>query len=241
MGNLKKYVDVYGFKVFSRTKKECIEEIFSAKSPIHVVSGNPEVLYALNENTSLREGIESKNTLIIPDGIGTKIASKLNKNPVVEKIAGIEVMMDIVERCERENKSIFLLGATDESLIACKKTLESKYPNLNICGYANGYFDFDNPKEVLDTIKEANPYAIFVAMGCPKQETFIVNYMNTLPSNIYMGVGGSFDVIGGIKKRAPKLMINLGLEWLYRVYKEPFRIKRLLVIPKFLCKSYFYK
>lgn len=239
MDNLKKYVDIYGFKIFSRTKKECIDEIFSAEKPIHVVSGNPEVLYTIKDDISLMEGIKCNNTLIIPDGIGTKIASNFNKTPIKEKIAGIEVMEDIVNRCATEGKSIFLLGATDESLLGCKRALENKYPNLNVSGYANGYFDFNNPKIVLDKIKKANPYAIFVAMGCPKQESFIMSNMNTLPCKIYMGVGGSFDVIGGIKKRAPKVMINLGLEWLYRVYKEPFRIKRLYVIPRFLYKAYF--
>lgn len=241
MTSLKKYVEIYGFKVFSRTKKECIDEIFSAEKPIHVVSGNPEVLYTINNDTLLRKKIESKNNLIIPDGIGTKIASKLNKDSLIERIAGVDVMLDIIERCSKENKPIFLLGATDESLLACKKALEIKYPNLNISGYNNGYFNVNESKEIIDKIKDSKPYAIFVAMGCPKQESFILDNIDILPCNIYMGVGGSFDVIGGIKKRAPKIMINLGLEWLYRVYKEPFRIKRLYIIPKFLYKSYFYK
>lgn len=84
------------------------------------------------------------------------------------------------------------------------------------------------------TLKQ--PYVLFVAMGCPRQETFIAKYMNVLPCKVFMGVGGSFDVIAGKVNRAPKWMINIGLEWLYRVVKEPWRIKRLSSIPKFIFK-----
>ena len=109
-----------------------------------------------------------------------------------------------------------------------------EFPEINIAGYRDGYFDIDNPFELLEDIKEKKPYAIFVAMGCPRQEEFIVSYMNELPCKIFMGVGGSFDVIAEKVNRAPKWMIKLGLEWLYRVLKEPWRIKRLGSIPKFL-------
>ncbi|MEO2565689.1 WecB/TagA/CpsF family glycosyltransferase, partial [Clostridium tertium] len=119
-------------------------------------------------------------------------------------------------------------------LNACVANLIVKYPNINIVGYRNGFFDIDKVNEILNDIKEKEPYAIFVAMGCPRQEEFIVRYMEELPCKIFMGVGGSFDVIAEKVNRAPKWMIKLGLEWLYRVSKEPWRIKRLGSIPKFL-------
>ena len=109
-----------------------------------------------------------------------------------------------------------------------------EYPRLHIVGARNGFFDIENAGEIINDIKDKKPLALFVAMGCPRQEKFIVEYMNDLPVKIFMGVGGSFDVIGDKVKRAPRWMINIGMEWAYRVLKEPFRIKRLGSIPKFL-------
>ena len=100
--------------------------------------------------------------------------------------------------------------------------------------YKNGFFDLDDCGDIIEDIREKDPWAIFVAMGSPRQEKFIEEHNNELPCKIFMGVGGSFDVFAGNVKRAPKWMINMGLEWLYRVSKEPWRIKRLTSIPKFL-------
>jgi N-acetylglucosaminyldiphosphoundecaprenol N-acetyl-beta-D-mannosaminyltransferase len=174
------------------------------------------------------------NAVIIPDGIGTVVASKIIKNPVKEKIAGIEVMEEIIKKCEKESKSIYLVGAKQDVLQSCVEKLKCKYPNLNIVGNHNGYFDLNNCDYILKDIQDKKPYAIFVAMGSPRQEIFIINNMEKLPCKIFMGVGGSFDIFSGKVKRAPKWMISLGIEWLYRVSKEQWRIKRLYSIPKFL-------
>lgn len=103
------------------------------------------------------------------------------------------------------------------------------------------FFDPSDTNNIVQEIVDSKAEVLFVALGCPKQESFIIDNFDTLPAKILMGVGGSFDVIGGLKKRAPKIMISLGLEWLYRVILEPFRFKRLLVIPKFLIKSLTFK
>ena len=151
-----------------------------------------------------------------------------------EKIAGIELMKEIIKRCEDSKEGVYLLGASQESLDACVDKLLIEYPRLNIVGARNGFFDIENSDEIINDIKDKKPLALFVAMGCPRQEEFIVKHMNDLPVKIFMGVGGSFDVIGDKVKRAPSWMINIGMEWAYRVIKEPFRIKRLGSIPKFL-------
>lgn len=231
-----KYINLCGFEIFSKTKEECLNDIFKMDK-VHIVSGNPEVLYTALNNDTLSENIKSDNSIIIPDGIGVKVAATLNKLKIDEKIAGIELMNDIVHRCEKENKSVYLFGATEEVVSLCSKKLKDKFTNLNIAGYHSGYFDDKEFLNIIKDIKRCKPYAIFVALGCPKQEQFIIDNMDNLPAKIFMGVGGSFDVISGTKKRAPKIMISLGLEWLYRVYKEPFRIKRLWVIPKFILKT----
>ncbi len=227
------YINILGYEIYSQKKNDCIKEILGRKK-VHVVSGNPEILYRGLDNKKLFNNFTAESSIIIPDGVGTQIAAKLCKTPVEEKIAGIEVMKAIIEECEKEGKGIYLLGASEECINGCVKNLKRDHPNLIISGYHNGFFDIDNPGEILADIKEKKPKALFVAMGCPRQENFIIDYMEELPVEIFMGVGGSFDIIAEKLNRAPQWMINIGLEWAYRVLKEPWRIKRLGNIPKFI-------
>ncbi|MBD7910077.1 MULTISPECIES: WecB/TagA/CpsF family glycosyltransferase [Clostridium] len=227
------YTKILGYKIFNKSKSELLNEIFE-KDKVNIVSGNPEILFNGLEDKSLNENFNSEYSVIIPDGVGTVIASRMVKNPVKEKIAGIEVMKGILYKGANEGKGIYLLGAKEETLQECIKNIKKDIPTINIVGAHNGYFDLDNCDDIVQDIKDKKPWAIFVAMGCPRQENFIINNMDKLPCKIYMGVGGSFDVFAGNVKRAPKWMISLGLEWLYRVSNEPSRIKRLGVIPRFL-------
>lgn len=227
------YTNILGYKVFNKSKSELLKKIDSMDK-VNIVSGNPEVLYSGLNNEMLNHSFNSEYSIIIPDGVGTVIASKIVKSPVEEKIAGIEVMHEMLLKCAREGKGVYLLGAQEEVLQECRKNLEKTIEGLKIVGLHNGFFDLDNCKDIVDDIKKSNPWALFVAMGCPRQEKFIEEHMDELPCTFYMGVGGSFDVFAGNTTRAPKWMISLGLEWLHRVLKEPWRIKRLTSIPKFL-------
>ncbi len=229
------FTKILDYKVFSGTKKELLHYIEDFQK-VNIISGNPEILFSGMENSFLKQVYSDKSSVIIPDGIGTVIASKIIKNPVKEKIAGIEVMEEIIRKCEKENKEIYLVGAKEEVLNECIINLLAKFPSLKITGAHDGYFDLENCQDIVGDIKNKEPYALFVAMGCPRQETFIARYMELLPCKIFMGVGGSFDVWAGKVNRAPEWMIKLGIEWLYRVVKEPWRIKRLSSIPKFLLK-----
>lgn len=224
---------IFQYEIFNENMESLLKNINNFEK-VHIVSGNPEVLRTGLQSDILLDNFTSKNSIIIPDGISTVICSKIVGQPVKEKIAGIELMDCIVKKCEKENQGIYLLGASQETVDMCNINLRTKYRNLNILGSHDGFFDLDNCEEILQGIEQVNPQVLFVAMGCPRQELFITKYMDRLPCSIFMGVGGSFDIIAGNLKRAPKWMINIGLEWLYRVSKEPFRIKRLSVIPKFI-------
>lgn len=225
--------NILGFKIFSDEKEKLIK-IIKSSLKIHIISGNPEVLMNGLNDEALLKNFTGKDALIIPDGVGTVIASKLIKQPVKQKIAGIEVMDEVIEFCEEENKGIYLLGAKEEVLSECERNLKNKYPKLTIAGSHNGYFDMNHCDDIIQDIKNSEAYALFAAMGAPRQEKFIARFMYDLPCSVFMGVGGSFDVFAGKVRRAPKWMINFGLEWLYRVIKEPWRFKRLASIPKFL-------
>lgn len=225
--------NILGFKVYNRSMDDLLEDI-NKMDKANIVSGNPEVLYTALSNELLRNSFNREDSIIIPDGVGTVIASKLVGEKVEEKIAGIELMENIIKNCSKENKSIYLLGTKDEIVMKAAENIKEKYKNIKIAGVHNGFFDMQHCQEIIDDINKNNPYALFVAMGCPRQETFIELYKDSLNCKVFMGVGGSLDVISGEVKRAPKWMINTGLEWLYRVSKEPWRIKRLGSVPRFL-------
>ncbi|MBV7274185.1 WecB/TagA/CpsF family glycosyltransferase [Clostridiaceae bacterium UIB06] len=229
------FTRILKYDIFNGTKLELMSYIEKFEK-VNIISGNPEVLYNGLNDHELFNNFTGNRSVIIPDGVGTVVASKIIRKPVKEKIAGIEVMEEIIKKCEKEEKSIYLLGSKEEILQGCIQNLKNKYKGLNIVGSHNGYFDLNNCQDIIKDIQQKKPYALFVAMGSPRQDNFIINNMDNLTCKIFMGVGGSFDVFSGKVNRAPKWMIKLGLEWLYRVSKEPERIKRLISIPKFLFK-----
>ncbi|OAV38812.1 WecB/TagA/CpsF family glycosyltransferase [Clostridium saccharobutylicum] len=221
------FTKILDFKVFNEDKDSLINYI-EKLSKVNIISGNPEVLFNGLNNPKLKQNFNDKNSVIIPDGVGTVLASKLLNSPVKEKIAGIDVVKEIFIKANQEGKSIYLLGSREEVLTKCVKNIETEFPNLKIVGSHNGFFDLNNCENIIQEIKLSEPWAIFVAMGSPRQEIFIEKIMPIVNTKVFMGVGGVFDIFAGELKRAPKWMISLGLEWLYRVIKEPFRIKRLI-------------
>lgn len=227
------FTKILEFKVFNKDKRALMNYIEGFEK-VNIISGNPEILFNGLNNPMLKETFNDKSSVIIPDGIGTVIASRILKAPVKEKIAGIELVREILIKANSERKSIYLLGAKQEVLEKCVENIKKEFPNLKVSGFHNGFFDLDNCDDIIEDVKKSEPWAIFVAMGSPRQEIFINKVRHNLNTHIFMGVGGVFDVFAGELKRAPKWMLALGLEWLYRVIKEPFRIKRLTVIPKFL-------
>ena len=217
---------LFGLDVYSKGKESLILDLESVKYKVHIISGNAEVFKHPLKDELLFEKFLDKSSIIIPDGVSVSLPSKIRNKKTVERIAGIDLMVSLLEKYEKDNKSIFLLGAKEDILIKTVNNLEQKYPNLNIAGYHHGYFDTENPQDIINQIKDSKADALFVAMGTPTQELFIFKYMDELPCSLYMGVGGSFDVLSGEIKRAPKLISNIGLEWLYRMIKDPSKIKR---------------
>jgi len=227
------FTNILNFKIFNKDKKALMDYIEGFEK-VNIISGNPEILFNGLNDPMLKENFNDKTSIIIPDGVGTVIASKLLKEPVEEKIAGIDVVREVLIKANLQEKSIYLLGAKEEILKKCVENIKLEFPKLKVSGFHNGFFDLNNCDDIIEDINACEPWAIFVAMGSPRQEIFIKKVMDNLSTHIYMGVGGVFDIFAGELKRAPKWMLSLGLEWLYRVIQEPFRIKRLLVIPQFL-------
>lgn len=213
------------YEIYGKSIDDILNITKNTDEKIHIVSGNPEVLYNSLYNDSIDNNLKRSNSIIIPDGCGVVSLLRLN-DYYVKKMAGVELFEKIIESIYEE-KSLYFLGATDEVLSLMIEKLKEKYPKVNIVGNHHGYIDIDNCDDILRDINEKKPYALFVAMGSPKQELFISKYMDKLQCELFMGVGGSFDVLSGNIKRAPQYMINMNLEWLYRIIKQPYRIKKI--------------
>ena len=203
-----------------------------------VVTINPEMFAEAEKNEEFKKILEEAE-LIVPDGVGIKIALKL-KGKDVERVPGVDFARTLIDWCAKNNKPIAIIGAKEEVVTKAVENLKSEVEGLNIVYYHNGYFENNN--EIYDELKNANARLVLVALGSPKQEFFIYNAKNILPPCLMIGIGGSLDVWSGNVKRAPKIYQNLGLEWLYRTICQPERFKRIFpAIPKFLWKVITYK
>lgn len=213
-----------------------VEDIIRDKKPSFVVAINPEKIMKAKKDEGLRKLLNSA-AIQIPDGVGVLIASKLKRGSIKKRVTGIDLMQNICKRASQKGYRVFLLGAKPGVAKRAAEILKEKYTGLNICGIRDGYFkDEDN---VIDEIRESKADIIFVAMGSPKQENWITGNMEKYNVPLSMGVGGSFDVICGNIKRAPDFMCKMGLEWFYRLIKEPSRYKRMMALPVFLFKVIF--
>ncbi len=198
---------------------------------LFIVTANPEIVYYAKKHSNYMTRIKSAD-YIVPDGIGVIKAAKYLKTPLKERIPGIELMEEMLEMANLNNERVFLLGGTKETVKKCKKKLREQYPDIKFKS-KHGYKDIHDYK-TLKKIKAFDPDFVFVAMGYPKQESYIFYNQHHFEHTIFMGVGGSFDVFSGNVKRAPQLFIKLNLEWLYRIMTDFRRFKRAVAIPLFL-------
>lgn len=189
-----------------------------------IVTANPETFMKAEQDEIMNEMLLDENTTIVPDGIGIVKAAKMINFDVKERIPGIDIATKLLEYGNELKKCIYLFGAKEEVITSLKEVLFNNYPNLKIVGAKNGY-EKDRDKAFKDIIKK-EPDIVLVALGIPEQEKLIYKHLDKFQKGIFVGVGGSFDVISGHKKRAPKIFRKLNLEWLYRILKEPKRIKR---------------
>ncbi|MCX7885309.1 MAG: WecB/TagA/CpsF family glycosyltransferase [Caloramator sp.] len=210
-----------------------VENIVNKRKPSFIVAINPEKIMKAQKDTNLLNLLNSAD-IQIPDGIGVVIASRLKGGNIKNRVTGIDLMQNICKKASENGYSIFLLGAKPGVAEKASKILIEKYNGIKIVGVKDGYFKNDD--EAIEEIKRAKPDILFVAMGSPKQEYWIKKNINNLKVPLCMGIGGSLDVICGNIKRAPNWMCSLGLEWLYRLIKEPWRFKRMKVLPVFLFK-----
>jgi len=189
-----------------------------------IVTANPETFIKSESDEEVRNLLLVKDTILVPDGIGIVKAARMLNYDIKERVTGIDIAYKLLEYGNELNKTIYLFGAKQEVIEDMKKVINNNYPNLQIVGAKNGY-EKDKDKVFSDIVKK-EPDIVLVALGIPAQEKLIYKHISKFKKGIFVGVGGSFDVISGHKKRAPKIFIKLNLEWLYRLLKEPSRLKR---------------
>ena len=234
-----KYFD----KIYKKSKNEFfneLEEKLINNKKQFIITANPETIMYSEKNNDLKQAVIDKDTLVVADGIGIVKGAKILNYDINQTIPGIDIAVKLMELGNNYNKKIFLFGAKREIIEKMKNVIRNKYNNLEIVGAVDGYVE--NKDKIFEDIKKCEPEIILVALGIPQQECLIYKHLNEFNKGIFVGVGGSFDVISGDKKRAPKIFIKFKLEWLYRILKEPKRIKRFFNSNiKYLYKLYLNK
>ena len=222
-------VKILGYGVDSFTFDEAVEYAYSHHGQI--VTINPEMISEARKNKDFSEIVEHAD-LVVPDGIGVEIGLKI-LGYKVRRIPGIELGRALIVKFSDENKTVAFVGAKPEVVESAVKMLRTDIQNLNVVYFHDGYFKDANI--IMDSLYQAKPDLVLVALGSPKQEFFIAEMKTRLPNSTFIGLGGSFDVWAGHVERAPEIYQNLGLEWLYRTIKEPKRFKRIFpTLPLFI-------
>ena len=227
-------IDVMGVKFDNVTMQEALErakELIAQPGADYCVTPNAEIVYEAMHDDAFAELVNDA-ALVLPDGAGVVLGAKILGTPLKQKVAGIDFAWNLLGILEQTGGKLYLLGSKPGVAEQAAAKMLEKYPALQICGTADGYFKDEGP--VVEKINAAKPDVLFVCLGAPKQEKFMVAHKQELQVKLMAGLGGSLDSFAGTVKRAPKWMINLSLEWLYRLIKEPKRFKRMLRLPKFL-------
>ena len=214
-------------KTFNGTKKEYFEILkqnLLKEEKTFVVTANPEAFTIATQDDDYMKMLSSQETSIVPDGIGLIKAGNILNYNFKERIPGVDIADELLKLANQYEKEVYLFGAKKEVLEQLKEKIKNQYPNLVLVGKQNGYVS--NKNLVFKDIIKKEPDIVLVALGMPLQEKLIYQNLNKFKKGIFVGVGGSFDVLSGTIKRAPQLFIKLNLQWLYRIIKEPKRLKR---------------
>jgi N-acetylglucosaminyldiphosphoundecaprenol N-acetyl-beta-D-mannosaminyltransferase len=212
-----------------------LTEAIASRRPHRVVTGNPIMLMVGLETPLFHRALATAE-LVVPDGAGVVWAARHVKQPVKERVAGFDLMHELLREGEKRSWSVYLLGASQEIVASAYANFQKKYPGMRFVGHRDGYFSDKEDGAVVAAVRAANPDLLFVARATMNQEPWIEKYQKVLGVPVIMGVGGSFDVVSGKLKRAPAFFRRMGLEWFYRLIQEPSRYKRMLVLPRFAFK-----
>ncbi|MDY4975632.1 MAG: WecB/TagA/CpsF family glycosyltransferase [Clostridia bacterium] len=227
-------IHILGVKIDNVNMKQAEETVWrwmEGEGNHMIVTPNPEIAYLAYQDAEFRQVLNSAD-LTLPDGIGIVYGAKILGTPLQERVPGYELCCHILESLSKHGKSVFLLGGKPGIAELAAQNIVKQYPGAAVAGVCDGYFKDD--QAVIDQINQSGADFLMVCIGFPRQEKWIARYKDQLKVKVSIGAGGSVDVLAGTVKRAPAFFCKTGLEWFYRLIKQPWRIKRMLVLPQFL-------
>ncbi|MBR5535804.1 MAG: WecB/TagA/CpsF family glycosyltransferase [Clostridia bacterium] len=234
-----KKVNILGSMIDKLTMKEAVEiamGFFESEGRKVIYTPNSEIILYASRNEDFMPKLNSAD-LIIADGIGVVYGAKILRNTLPERVAGFDLLKSIFPLMAANGYSVYLLGSKPGIAQSAGENLKKEYPGLVVAGYHDGYFTDD--EEVIDEINLAKPDLLLVCLGFPKQENWIYDNKEKLDVKAMIGAGGCLDVFAGAVERAPEFYCKHGLEWFYRLKKEPWRFKRMTALPVFGLKVLF--
>ena len=235
MFKMRKRVDILGVMVDQiniANALQTINEFIESKQNKLIVTPNAEMIMRAQADKRLRK-IINKADLALPDGAGVVLASKILGNPIPERIAGIDVVKELLKVGSEKGYSFYFLGGAPNIAKKAKQKILKVDADLRI-NVHHGYLNRELEEKVINDIIKKSPDILLVGMGVPLQEKWLASYLEQLPALVGMGVGGTFDILSGTKKRAPNWLQQFNLEWFYRFLQEPQRIMRIAQLPKFI-------
>ena len=210
---------------------------FLGEDRLHTLfTPNPEFILEAQNDREFAE-VLNKGDLVVPDGIGVVLASRLTDVKIKERVAGCDLIMALFNAIKDTDESVYLFGGKPGVAELAKENMQKKYPGLKIAGCSDGYFDVKKERLIIHEIQRLRPAVLLVGIGFPNQEKWIYRHRHRLPVRIAAGIGGSIDVMAGTAARAPAFMRKIGLEWFWRLLRQPSRIKRMYKLPWFLIKA----
>lgn len=236
--NNKPVMDILGVPVTPFSMAEAVDwlmERVAQNVTTQVVTANAEIIMMAQDLPAYRALLQQTD-LILADGAGTVWAGRKLGYQVPERVAGFDLFLHLLEYGATHGTTFFLFGAAPGIAEAAKKKAEELYPGVKIVGTRNGYFNKEDEPAIIQQINDSGADVLFAALGAPKQEFWLQEHRDELKPALQVGLGGSFDVLAGKMERAPKWMQEASLEWLFRLYKQPSRLGRMMALPKFVIK-----
>ncbi len=232
-------VNILGAKIDALTMEEAGDRamsFFESEGRKVIYTPNSEIILYASRNPEFMDKLNEAD-LMIADGIGVVYGARIVKNPLPERVAGFDMLKSIFPKMAEKGLSLYLLGAKPGIAEKAGENIKKDYPGIVIAGVHDGYFKDDS--EVIKDINEKKPDLLLVCLGFPKQENWIYDNKNKLDVKAMIGAGGSLDVFSGETERAPEFYCKHGIEWLYRLKKEPWRFMRMTALPVFALKVLF--